>query len=718
MPENSASDLPAAGAPGAGERPGEPVPEALARPLRWGQLTLVEDDPGKCDIGWWLDYFRRTRCEGALLSAGGIVAYYPTDVPLHHRSDWLDGMDPLGELVAGCRELGMSVTTRVDPHAVRQEVCDAHPDWIAVGTDGQKLRHWSRPDMWLACTMGPYGFEHMTEVIKEIVRRYDVDGVFANRWASPGMCYCEHCAGGFGEFSGTELPGPDEPEGERWRSFVAWKQARLFALWDHWDQAVRSIKPEARFLPNMGGEGGFLDKSVVGAKGALFFVDHQGRSGLRCPWAAGKVAKEFRATAGPKPLAGICSVGVEEPHRWKDSAQAEAELRIWFADGIANGLRPTFTKFSATLRDSRWPPVIEDIFRWHHRCGVYMRNRAPRANVALVYSQQARWLARPEQRRRAREHAYGAYHALVEARIPFEMVCERSLGPEAVERYDALVFPSIALLSDEQCDHVRDYVSRGGSVVATYETSLRDETGEARDDFGLADLFGVRFRGRLGPMKNSYLRVEKGEPAEGVHPLIAGLEGADRIINGIWRLEVEPTVEFPDRPITFIPPYPDLPMEDVYPRVARTEIPEVYLREIGRGRIAYFNWDIDRTFWEVLNPDHGRLFANAVRWAVRDRLPVYVTGPGLMEVTAWLQEDSMTVHLVNLTNPMTMKGPYRELLPVGAQQVRVRLPEGRRAGEVRLLKAGEALPDEQADGFLVVTVPSVLDHEVVAIDLE
>src|SRR5262245_1150508 len=30
------------------------------RPMRWAQLTLVEDDPGKYDPAFWLDYFRRT----------------------------------------------------------------------------------------------------------------------------------------------------------------------------------------------------------------------------------------------------------------------------------------------------------------------------------------------------------------------------------------------------------------------------------------------------------------------------------------------------------------------------------------------------------------------------------------------------------------------------------------------------------------------------------
>ena len=36
----------------------------------------------------------------------------------------------------------------------------------------------------------------------------------------------------------------------------------------------------------------------------------------------------------------------------------------------------------------------------------------------------------------------------------------------------------------------------------------------------------------------------------------------------------------------------------------------------------------------------------------------------------------MTVHLVNLTNPMMMKGPLREVIPLPNQEVSIRIPEG------------------------------------------
>src|ERR1700758_5152921 len=77
-----------------------PTPSWIDKPMRWAQLTLVEDDPGKFDLAFWLDYFRRTRSDAVCLSTGGCVAFYPTVVPFHHRSQWLGDRDPFGELVA------------------------------------------------------------------------------------------------------------------------------------------------------------------------------------------------------------------------------------------------------------------------------------------------------------------------------------------------------------------------------------------------------------------------------------------------------------------------------------------------------------------------------------------------------------------------------------------------------------------------------------------
>ena len=152
------------------------------RPMRWAQINLTEDDPAKMDVGFWLDFFKRIHADAACLTAGGVVAFYPTRVPFHHRSQWL-GSHPsfYADLVEGCSKLNMIVVARTDPHATYQDVYDAHPDWIAVDAEGHKRRHPDAPDMWITCALGPYNFEFMTEVTREIVSLFPVGGVFSNR---------------------------------------------------------------------------------------------------------------------------------------------------------------------------------------------------------------------------------------------------------------------------------------------------------------------------------------------------------------------------------------------------------------------------------------------------------------------------------------------------------------------------------------------------------
>ncbi len=698
------------------------VPSWASKPMRWAQLTLVEDDPGKFDPAFWLDYFKRARCQGVCLSGGGCVAYYPTQIPFHHRSAWLGDRDVLGELISGCRKQDMTVLVRVDPHATYDDTQAAHPDWIAVDAEGNPRRHWASPEMWVTCAFGPYNFEFVTSVIKEIASRYHPDGFFLNRWDGSGDCYCQHCRENFKTASGFDLPRTDDPQDPARHAYILWRQQRLMLLLDLWNSEIRKINPEAVAIPN-NGSGALipLDAIEISRRTPMLVADRQARHGVMPPWMIGKTAKEYRATMGPKPVAGLFGVGLEEAYRWKDSVQSEAEIRIWMLDAIANGMRPWLSKFSGTLHDRRWLKGVENIYQWAEKNDTYLRDRSPQARVAIVYSQQSAWFyGGSKATAKLEDHALGWYQALIEARIPFEMVHDRLLDAEHVRDYKTLILPNIAALSDAQCEQLKAFVKNGGSLIATYETSLYNEQGARRKDFGLADLFGVNWSGTgEGPMRNSYLRLEH-ETAPG-HPLLRGLEDAPRIVNGVWRLNVSSRWESPPAttaPVTLIPSYPDLPMEKVYPLQENTKVPAVYLREYPSSRrVAYFPFDLDRTFWEVLCVDHFRLLRNSVEWAT-DEIPlIEVEGPGLLDVTAWRQHERMVIHLVNLTNPMTMKGPYREFFPVGEQKVRLRLPHGRRPRAARLLVAERNVAIQRNADHTILAVPSIVDHEVIAVEL-
>jgi len=77
----------------------------------------------------------------------------------------------------------------------------------------------------------------------------------------------------------------------------------------------------------------------------------------------------------------------------------------------------------------------------------------------------------------------------------------------------------------------------------------------------------------------------------------------------------------------------------------------------------------------------------------------------------------VTAHLVNLTNPMAMKGYMREILPMGPYTVSLEVPAGRSVKAVRLLAGDVPATTRQEGGRLVVEVPRLEVHEVIAIDL-
>ena len=434
------------------------------------------------------------------------------------------------------------------------------------------------------------------------------------------------------------------------------------------------------------------------------------------PWSNGKGAKELRASIGMKPLGGIFSVGVEERYRWKDSVQSEEEIRIWVAEGTANGMRPWFTKFSGVIYDKRWLNVVDKIYQQHYKNERYLRNIAPIARVGMLFSEQTKNYGSENWQQKSGDHELGMYQALIEARIPFEMVNDRLLDNEHLNPFKLLILPNIATLSEIQCNQLRKFVESGGNLLATFETSLYNENGIRRSDFGLADLFGVSYGQKVeGPMQNSYLRLKINPATNQFHLVLNGLEDAFRIINTIHMVNLKPETELAS-PVTLIPSYPDLPMEHVYPLEPETNIRGLYLNDSGNGRIAYFPGDIDRTFWQVMSTDHLKLLQNTIRWALNEEPIVEVKGPGIIDVTVWKQENSMTVHLVNLTNPMLQKGPFREFIPVDAE-VKINIPPGIKVEDVHLL-ASQNKPIFKIEGNAVLLkVSEIKDHEIIGIDI-
>src|SRR5262247_2818703 len=97
------------------------------RAYRWGQTNITEKDPVRYDIDWWRGYWKRTAVQAIIVNAGGIVAYYPSRFPLHHRAEFLGDRDLFGELTKAAHADGIFVMARMDSNRTAEDFFTAHP---------------------------------------------------------------------------------------------------------------------------------------------------------------------------------------------------------------------------------------------------------------------------------------------------------------------------------------------------------------------------------------------------------------------------------------------------------------------------------------------------------------------------------------------------------------------------------------------------------------
>jgi hypothetical protein len=325
-----------------------------------------------------------------------------------------------------------------------------------------------------------------------------------------------------------------------------------------------------------------------------------------------------------------------------------------------------------------------------------------------VMGQRTHLFYRPPRGALMREYMDGMYYALLEGRFLFDFVHEDKLAPENLAKYSALLLPNTALLSDAQCRELRTYVDSGGSLLATFETSMYNERNERRSDFGLAEVFGIRKAGdAIGTVGNAYLaRIEK------PHEILDGFTGTNWIPGAENRIPIAPV----DNPIlTVVPGFVAYPPELSYPLQERTNEPAIAVRQSGKSRLVYFPGDIERTMWRSGHTDLARLLQNAIRWVAGTTQPVTVEGDGVIETFAWETQAGFAVHVLNYTNPAMHRGWIRKFYPIGAQKVRMSLPKGRRVTRVELLRAERNVPFTGGTGTIEFVIPAVLDYEVAAL---
>lgn len=690
---------------------------------RCGQININERDPLDLDVMGWIDYWASLRVDALLLNGGGIVAYYPTQVPYHHRSEFLGSRDLFGELTTAARAKGIRVVARMDCNYAYEPAAKAHPEWFERDENGALRPHGESTWLFKTCMFSPYFSEQMPAIYREINHRYRVDGFFTNGWPGTGpltVCYCDACRDVYRTQVGGIPPQETDATNPLYRKYYEAFMDRVVEIWKQWDGIAREGSSEAIYVGNLGGGIRTVkDMWRIGRTAGWFNADHQGRSGNTPIWDCSLQGRVAAAVMKGGTTTNVTGAYANTQPLWRHTAKSPAEIAMWLAQTTASGMVPWFHWLGGHPEDTRWREAGRDFFRWLADNEPHFRNRRSIADVAVLYPQRTIAFYRsgtsPDSwtgadRARASEYLQGIYYALLEARVLTDFVAEDDLGEETLRRYRVLILPNAAYLSERHVQQIREFASRGGSVLATFETSLYDEWGNRRDQFALADLFGVKATGHALPAQdNSYMRIE------GAHPVVDGFGGTALLPGAAERVPIRAD-DAGALVLGVVPGYPSFPPEMVFPRQPNTSEPAAMFRQQGQTRVAYFGGDIDRTFWRSTNTDLSRLLGNTVRWLRGDGQPLMtIDGDGVVEAFAWETDPGIALHLVNYTNPNMMRGWFRRFYPVGPLQIDFAAPAGRTIHHARALRAGHDLALRVEGSRLRFEVPQIADYEVIAL---
>jgi len=718
------------------------------RTLRWGQTNITEIDPTRYDIAWWRQHWKRTHTQGVIINAGGIVAYYPSRVPLHRPAQYLGGRDLFGELCRAAHEDGLVVFARMDSNRAHEEFYRAHPDWFAVDATGRPHK---AGDLFVPCVNSPYYDEHIPAILREIVERYHPEGFTDNSWSGLGrgsICYCENCRRKFRARSGQDIPRGKDWNDPAYREWIRWNYDRRLEIWDLNNRTTKAAGgPDCIWAGmNSGSISGqcqsFRDYKAICERAEIIMLDHQARSDATGFQHNGEVAKLIHGLLGWDKLIPE-SMAMYQAGRptFRLASKPAAEARLWMLDGIAGGLQPWWHHVSAYHEDRRRYHTAEPVYRWHKEHEQFLVNRRPIASVGVVWSQQnTDFFGRDDADLLVELPWRGITQALIRARIPYLPVHADHIDRDA-SQYSLLVLPNLGAMSDAQIASVRRFVEHGGGLIATGESTLFNEWGDPRPDFALADLFGAhlanpqrvgdeaRRKRKANDTAHTYLRLnpERRARVDGPHidteppvrderhPVLRGFEETDVLPFGgvLEPLRVDAGTQVL---ATFVPAFPIYPPETAWMREPKTDIPGLILNSTaGGGRVVFLPADLDRRFARDNLPDHGDLLANLIRWAAKDDIPLSVEGPGLIDCHLYRQPSRLVIHLVNLTSTGTWRQPVDELIPVGPLRVRVKPPPEVRGKTARLLVSKQKSQVTADRGWSRLEIRSVIDHEVIVL---
>ncbi|HUT73920.1 MAG TPA: alpha-amylase family protein [Armatimonadota bacterium] len=599
------------------------------------------------------------------------IAYYPSAILPQHPN--LKGRDYVSDVMTRLRARGKQIllyTNWLD---------SKHPQWNAMplGCDPvaaraeQPLASWADPSQpngrvqalaggaWQSPCFNSPRREQVVAITREVCDRYHPDAFHLDMFLNGDICACDCCRPALERICGTREITREAIQ-EHWVEFIDWRCARAA-------EVIANVSAVLRERGIVAAHNPFAPLYV----GAVFGQDEAWLPSLDV-----FLSECFDRFLAPTSDLHSTSINVRWQHAvgkpsWMLLTQHPVHFAHWpvpratwelyAAACKANGCKAFGPCGVGARPDTTTSPRM--LANVKHAFDFYMQDAdldegaVSAAKIGLVFSWATRkYFGRGDQR--WLEEFSGWARLLIEEHLPCDIVAAERTTAADLARYDLVILPNTANLSDGFCAAVKEYVRGGGRILATAETSLGDERGRRRDDFGLGDVLGVTWKDAV----EGHFAVERpGEPGP-VSGVFQRVATSGRIV--ARRVEVDPAGSVSGT-------------EDPLP-MAASDWPAVVAGKFGAGRAWYVACDVGRYFSMHGDEHIGEWMAELVE-AMLPRRQIMVKAPRTLEVTVWKQAapERTIIHLANRTVAWTLPTDARqitEIIPLHEVQVSLDSP--------------------------------------------
>ncbi len=623
------------------------------------------------------------------------LALWQTRIGHMHAN--MKGRDWFGEVVAQCRRQHLEVIGYFSLIFDNWHYQN-YPDWRVLPEDGYDRTLAGRYGV--VCLNSPYP-NYAKDALKEITAKYDIAGMFLDMTFWPAVCYCPHCTARYWKEHHAEPPRIVDWNDPKWRLFQQVRQQWLLEFAEDITRTIKAVRP----IP-------------VFHNFATAFLDWDLGAPLQLTEACDFNGGDFYGGATQYSLVCKAYEGLTRTHPFEFMTSAPYNLRSRlsykpFDEMVRDSFIPTIHSGALRLIDGINPdgtlhkPLYEILAKINALRAPYEPYMGGEmlADVAIYFDKESMYSPAGNGKHvDALEEGIleglvghsphldavvGMAEVLQESHIPFSVVTNANL--EQLNRYRAVILPSVLELTAEQAAQFRQFVERGGVLYASAPSSL-DRLAPEGPTLLLGDVLGIRYRGTLGT-KVTYFTPAHANLKKAVWPQsYLYYPGPMMQVEALPGAEVLATVTLPFVPLesSHVIGSHFVDIHSSHPAPTPGTDPAVVRNAYGKGKAVWVAAPLEA---KAVHQENARLVLAALREVLSG--PYYFeaeTHPSV-EMTLFDQREQKQL-LVGLLNLQAIAP-----IPVGAT-VRVRVPAGRHATRVQLLPERETLAFKETGPYI------------------